>query len=132
MEVARSVERWKYRAKRLKTDLQTLYLASRDPRVPWPIKFFIIAVIGYAFSPIDLIPDFIPVLGYLDDLVLIPLGIALALKMIPAPILVECRERAAKFDQGKRKNWVAATLIVAIWVAVTSWIVVSTYTVWYK
>ena len=93
-----------------------LYLAYRDPRVPWYAKITAVVVVGYAFSPIDLIPDFIPVLGYLDDLILIPLGIALALKWIPDDVMDECRQKAQlSMAEGKPINWVAAGVIIAIW-----------------
>ncbi len=84
---------WKVRARQLRAETYALYLAYRDPRVPWVAKVLAAVVVGYAFSPIDLIPDFIPVLGYLDDLVLIPIGVALALRMIPAEVMDECRAR---------------------------------------
>ncbi|HYP41540.1 MAG TPA: YkvA family protein [Chloroflexia bacterium] len=107
---------WKQRARQLKTEVYALYLAYKDPRVPWYARIFAACVVAYAFSPIDLIPDPIPVLGYLDDLILIPLGIALAVKMIPAPVLSECRERArAAMQSGKPVNWIAASVIIAIW-----------------
>ncbi len=113
---ARTVERWKRRAKHVRVETYALYLAYKDPRVPWYAKVFVICVVAYALSPIDLIPDFIPVLGYLDDLVLIPLGVTLALKMIPKPVLDECRERARESLSGdKPRNWVAAGVIIAIW-----------------
>ncbi len=86
---------WKQRAKQLRTDIRTLALAARDPRVPLLLKLFILALVGYALSPIDLIPDFIPVLGYLDDLILLPLGILLAIRMIDPALLAELREKAA-------------------------------------
>jgi len=93
-----------------------LGIAGKDPRTPWCARIFAACVVGYAFSPIDLIPDPIPVLGYLDDLVLVPLGVALALKMIPQAILAECREKAqAAMSQGKPTNWTAAGVIIAIW-----------------
>ena len=108
---------WKQQARRLKVELHALYLAYRDPRVPWHARVFAACVVGYAFSPIDLIPDPIPVLGYVDDLVLVPLGIALARRMIPAAVLAEHRETARLASgQMKPKNWVAAAIIVAIWV----------------
>ena len=117
----RVVETWKQRARRLKTETYALYLAYRDPRVPWYARLFAVCVVGYAFSPIDLIPDPIPVLGYLDDLVLIPLGVALALKMIPPAMMAECREKAqAVMSQGKPTNWVAAAVIVAIWIGLAA------------
>jgi uncharacterized membrane protein YkvA (DUF1232 family) len=110
------VETWKRRARALKTELHALYLAYRDPRVPWYARLLAAAVVAYAFSPIDLIPDPIPVLGYLDDLVLVPLGIALALRMIPPDVLAECRARAeAVMATGRPTNWVAAAVIVGIW-----------------
>lgn len=97
--------------------MYAIYLAYKDPRVPWYARIFAALVVGYAFSPIDLIPDPIPVLGYLDDLVLIPLGIALAIKMIPPDVLTECREKAREvMRQGKPVNWLAAALIIIIWV----------------
>src|SRR3712207_2689743 len=112
-----TIERWKQRVRSLKTELYAIYLAYRDPRVPWYARVVTACVVGYAFSPIDLIPDPIPVLGYLDDLVLIPLGIALAVKLIPPAVLAECRERARdELRRGKPVNWLAAGMIVGIWV----------------
>ncbi len=111
-----AIERWKQRARQLKMETYAIYLAYKDPRTPWYARIFAACVVGYAFSPIDLIPDPIPVLGYLDDLVLVPLGVALALKMIPPTVLAECRERAqAAMGQGKPTNWAAAGVIIAIW-----------------
>lgn len=110
---------WKQRARQLKRETYALYLACRDPRVPWHAKVLAACVVAYAFSPIDLIPDPIPVLGYLDDLVLIPLGIALTLKLIPPEVMIECRERAAAVE-GKPTNWAAAAVIVAIWVGLAA------------
>ena len=108
---------WKGKAKALKEDVYALYLASKDPRTPWYAKAFAALILGYALSPIDLIPDFIPVLGYVDDLVLVPAGIALLLKMIPREVLEECRERAkAQPSPGSLKNWIAGIVIVLIWI----------------
>ena len=87
-------EKWKDLAKQLKVEVYAIYLAYRDPRVPWHARVFAACVVGYAFSPIDLIPDPIPVLGYLDDLILIPLGVKVALAMIPAQVMTESREKA--------------------------------------
>ena len=110
------IETWKQQARRLKLETYAIYLAYRDPRVPWYARLFAACIVGYAFSPIDLIPDPIPVLGYLDDLILIPLGIALALKLIPPAVMVECPEKAqAALSQGKPTNWVAAGVIITIW-----------------
>jgi uncharacterized membrane protein YkvA (DUF1232 family) len=106
---------WKQRARQLKRDTYALYLAYRDPRVPWYAKLLAACVVAYAFSPIDLIPDFIPVVGYLDDLVLVPLGIALSVKLIPPQVMAECRARAVEME-GKPPNWGAASVIVAIWI----------------
>lgn len=109
-------DRWKRHARRLKQEVYALYLVYRDPRVPWYARLFAACVVGYAFSPIDLIPDFIPILGYLDDLVLVPLGIALALRMIPPNVMAESRIRAEEvIRQGKPVNKVAAALIIAVW-----------------
>lgn len=106
---------WKQQARRLKLEIYALYLACRDPRVPWYARLFAAGVLAYAFSPIDLIPDPIPVLGYLDDLIMLPLGIALALKMIPVEVMTECREKAQDaLSQGKPTNWIAAGVIVVI------------------
>ena len=111
-----NMERWKRRVRQLKVETYALYLACKDPRVPWYAKVFAACVVGYAFSPIDLIPDFIPILGYLDDLVLVPLGITLAIKMIPQTVLDECRENAQEaLSRDKPRNWVAAGVIIAIW-----------------
>ena len=112
----RTLERWKQKSRHLKIEIYALYLAYRDPRVPWYAKAFVALVVGYAFSPIDLIPDFIPVLGYLDDLVLIPLGVAVAIKMIPEKVMDDCRIRAKEM-MGKKKpiNRIAAVVIICIW-----------------
>ena len=118
--MSRSLERWKQRARELKTETYALYLAVKDPRVPWYAKFSALCVVAYALSPIDLIPDFIPVVGYLDDLVLVPIGIALTIKMIPLDVLAECRAKAqARFAQDKFLGWVGAAFIIAAWLAIT-------------
>ena len=112
----RTIERWKQKSRHLKIEIYALYLAYRDPRVPWYAKAFVALVVGYALSPIDLIPDFIPVLGYLDDLVLIPLGVAVALKMIPEKIMEDCRIRSKEVMSKKKPiNRVAAVVIICIW-----------------
>jgi uncharacterized membrane protein YkvA (DUF1232 family) len=108
-------------AGRLKTELRALYLAYRDPRTPPHARVLAIVVVAYAFSPIDLIPDPIPVLGYLDDLVLIPLGIALAVRMIPSDVLAECREEARNAEpKAGPKGTAAAVVVVAIWLLLTA------------
>ena len=114
--LAQSLDTWRRRARRLKVETYALYLAYRDPRVPLHARLLVGLVVAYAFSPIDLIPDFIPVLGYLDDLVIVPLGIWLALRMIPRNVMVECRERAQEvMAQGKPVNRAAAVFIIAVW-----------------
>ena len=109
-----SLEAW---AGRLKTELRALYLAYGDPRVPTHARVLAIVVVAYAFSPIDLIPDPIPVLGYLDDLILIPLGIALTIRMIPPDVLTECRAKARNTEETKAgpKGTAAAVPVVAAW-----------------
>ncbi len=110
------IERLKHKVKLLRTETYALYLAYSDPRVPWYSKAFAALVVGYAFSPIDLIPDFIPFLGYLDDLILVPIGIAIAIKMIPDEVMEECRLDAREaLREGKPTNRVAAIVIVGIW-----------------
>ncbi|MHB1135004.1 MAG: YkvA family protein [Chloroflexota bacterium] len=110
------IQSLRQRARYLKSWSFALYLAYRDPRVPLHARLFALCVVAYAFSPIDLVPDFVPILGYLDDLVLIPIGISLAMRMIPRPVLDECRQRAeTAMAEGKPTNWVAAGVIVAIW-----------------
>jgi uncharacterized membrane protein YkvA (DUF1232 family) len=111
-----SIEEWRRRAGRLKTETYALYLAYGDPRTPWYARLVAACVVGYAFSPIDLIPDFIPVLGYLDDLVLVPLGVVLALKLVPASVMADCRTKAEEaVRNGRPTNWAAAGFVVAIW-----------------
>ena len=103
------------KVRQLKTDTYALYLAYKDPRVPWYAKVFVAIVVAYALSPIDLIPDFIPVLGYLDDLIIIPAGFYLSLKMIPQEVLEECREKAQSTPVNDKTKWFAALIIVLIW-----------------
>jgi uncharacterized membrane protein YkvA (DUF1232 family) len=118
------IDRWKQRAGQLKIEVYAIWLAYRDPRVPWYARIFAACVVGYAFSPIDLIPDPVPVLGYLDDLILIPLGVTLALKMIPAQVMAECRAKARDvMSQGKPVNRTAAVLIVAVWLLLAAAVV---------
>lgn len=105
-------------AKQLKKETYAIYLASTDQRVPWYARVLAGFTVAYAFSPIDLIPDFIPILGYLDDLIIVPLGIWLVLKMIPPAVLAECREKAAaEIERGKPINRAAAAVIIAIWIS---------------
>lgn len=111
----------KQRARHLKAETFALYLAARHPQTPWYAKFLVAGIVAYAFSPIDLIPDFIPIIGYLDDLILIPMGIALAIKLIPASVLAECRARAqATMQNGKPVSRVAGAVIIAIWLVLAA------------
>ncbi len=121
------INRWKARAKQLKLEVYALYIAYKDERTPWYAKVFAALVVGYAFSPIDLIPDPIPIVGYLDDLVLIPLGTYLAVKMIPPQVMADSRLKASELvAQGKPVNKLAAAIIVIIWIglAVSAGIIV--------
>ena len=112
------MQSWKAKARGLKTEVYAMYLAYRDPRVSWLARVVAGLVVAYAFSPIDLIPDPIPVLGYLDDLILIPAGVMLARHMIPPDVLAECRERAREvMAAGTPVNRAAAVVIVALWLA---------------
>ena len=103
-------------ARRLKRDTYALFLAVRDPRTPWYAKVVAACVVAYAFSPIDLIPDFIPVLGYLDDVIIVPLGIMLALRLVPPDVMAECRSTAdANRPSSKPRNYFGAAVVVAVW-----------------
>ena len=107
---------WTARLRALKRESLVVYYAARDPRLPWHVRLLALAVAAYALSPIDLIPDFIPVLGYLDDLVLVPLGVALVVKLTPADVLADARERAAHAAR-RPISVVAAAVIVLVWIA---------------
>lgn len=109
-----SMDRLKQWALKLKRDVHAVYLAARDPRTPWYVKALGLAVAAYALSPIDLIPDFIPVLGYVDDLLIVPLGIALVVRLIPADVMEEHRALAAMAQQ-RPVSRAAAAVIVLIW-----------------
>lgn len=99
-----------------KKELKALYIAYKRKDTPWYAKVFSIIVVGYALSPIDLIPDFIPIIGYLDDFILIPLGIYIAVRLIPKDILKECRSEAEVSANGEsKKGWLAAGIILGIW-----------------
>jgi len=105
-------------AHRLRNETYALYLAYRDPRTPWYARLFAACVVAYAFSPVDLIPDVIPVLGYLDDFLLVPLGMFLALKLIPTEVMADCRRRALALQQRPAANWFAGGLILGLWLLV--------------
>ncbi|MHC2992022.1 membrane protein [Pontibacter sp. HJ8] len=116
------LQQWKSFVRKLKEDIYTLYLAYRDPRVPFYAKVVLILTVAYAFSPIDLIPDFIPVLGYLDDLLLLPLGIWLSLKLMPPEVLQEYREKAKHQLQERKPNYWMAACIVLLWLLLGFWV----------
>ena len=108
--------RWRRWAAALRESVDALYLAGRDPRVPRTAKIIIALTVAYAMSPIDLIPDAIPLIGYLDDLILVPVGIWLALRLIPEPVWQECRQRAREQPVRLKQNRTAAVVIIAIWI----------------
>jgi uncharacterized membrane protein YkvA (DUF1232 family) len=115
---------WKRWARAIRRDAHALYLAARDPRVPWHAKALALAVAAYALSPIDLIPDFVPVLGYLDDLIIVPAGIALVVKLIPPAIMAQHRDAAAA-ALDRPVSRAAAAAIVAVWllsIGVAAWL----------
>ncbi len=121
------LDSWKARARALKREVVALVLAYRDPRTPWYGKVWAGIVVAYAFSPIDLIPDPIPVLGYLDDLVLIPLGVLIALRLIPPQVMLDSRARADEaLASGKPVSWVGAAIIAALWLILAGLAVVLT------
>ncbi len=109
------MDRLKHWARALKRDVMALSLAARDPRVPWLAKLIAAAVAAYALSPIDLIPDFIPVIGYLDDLLIVPAGIWLAIRLIPPDVMAELRAAAA--DAPRTRSLAGAAAVVAVWLA---------------
>jgi uncharacterized membrane protein YkvA (DUF1232 family) len=113
------VERLKEWARHLKKETYALYFAYRDPRVPWYAKLLVAFVVAHTFSPIDLIPDFIPVLGYLDDLIITPLGLALAIRLIPTEVMTEARIKAeSKIVEGKIVSRVGLLIVISIWLSV--------------
>ena len=118
-------DKLKAKAHQLKRETPTLFLAYRHPATPWYAKAFAAIVVGYAFSPIDLIPDFVPILGYLDDLILVPLGITSALKMIPKEALAAARKQAENEFKGEMpKNWLVGAVVILIWIALTALVVI--------
>lgn len=122
MEQDSFISKSKAWARSIKRDVIALWLAARDPRVPWHAKTIAALVAAYALSPIDLIPDFIPVLGYLDDLLIVPVGILIAVKLIPPDVMADLRLRAT--DQGRPKSTVGLIIVISIWIvsmALTIW-----------
>ena len=122
------MEKIKAWAKNLKRQIFILYFAYRDERVPWYVKLFTACIVAYAFSPIDLIPDFIPILGYLDDVIILPLGIMFALKMIPKDVISDCEVKANEMmKNGKPKNWIVGSLIIFIWSVIILWLILKVF-----
>jgi uncharacterized membrane protein YkvA (DUF1232 family) len=122
-------ERMRDWARSIKRDVHALYLAGRDPRVPWYAKTLAVVVAGYALSPIDLIPDFIPVVGYLDDVLIVPLGIMLVVRMIPPEIMAEHRA-AASAAQERPVSRTAAVAVALIWALLIALIGAVSYACW--
>jgi uncharacterized membrane protein YkvA (DUF1232 family) len=115
------IEKLKSRARVLKQEAYAIYLAARDPRTPWYAKALIFFVVAHTFSPIDLIPDFIPVLGYLDDLIITPGGIWLAVRLIPPEVLEEAQATAATQRLDPRVGIIGAGIIILIWILAIIW-----------
>lgn len=117
-----SISAWKQKARQVKQEVFALYMAMGDRRTPWYARALLVIIIAYAVSPVDIIPDFIPVLGYLDDLVLIPAGIALVTKLIPHEVMEECRTMARETRVPRKAGWIAAGVIILFWLMVILWI----------
>ena len=114
------------RAKKMKKEIGALYFAYKRPDVPFYAKLVSLLVVCYALSPIDLIPDFIPFFGYLDDLIIVPLGVALAIKLIPRDIMNECRQQSESiFKEEKPKKWIAGVIIICIWIIIITYILMK-------
>ncbi len=119
-----TIRKWRKAAVALKGEALALYFALRHPRTPRAAKVLAAAVVAYAFSPVDLIPDFIPFLGYVDDLVILPLGISMAIRLVPPDVMVECRAQAQRtMDRVRPVIWTAAIVIIVFWLVVIALIV---------
>jgi len=110
------LEKLKSHARALKKEVAVIYMAAKDPRTPWYAKGIAFVTIAYALSPVDLIPDFIPILGYLDDLVIVPAGIALAMRMIPPEVLAEARGQVAGSGLERSVGYVGMLMIIMVWI----------------
>jgi len=117
------LEKLKSRARALKNEVFAVYLAAKDPRTPWYAKVLIFLVVAHTLSPIDLIPDFIPILGYLDDLIITPLGLALAIRLIPVGVLEEAREKVAGSSVERSVRIVGVFVIVLVWIIIIFFII---------
>jgi len=119
------LQKIKHKASALKADIYALYFSTSDPRTPWHAKLLVAIIVAYAISPIDLIPDFIPIIGFLDDIILLPLSIMLAIKLVPETVLIECRKKATQVISDKKpRSWFAAAIIILIWLFMASLIIV--------
>jgi uncharacterized membrane protein YkvA (DUF1232 family) len=123
--VGEAFQTFKKRMGKIKEDIFIIAEAYKHPETPIYVKLFAIIVVAYAFSPIDLIPDFIPILGYLDDLILVPMAIAFLFRLIPDQIIKESREKVAESGKMKQKNWIAAAVIILLWALLLYWMVDS-------
>ena len=112
------LEKLKSRARALRNEAFAVYLAAMDPRTPWYAKALIFFVVVHTFSPIDLIPDFIPVLGYLDDLIITPVGLALSIRLIPAEVLEEARSKVAGSSLDRSVRYIGAGIIIFMWIVI--------------
>lgn len=121
--MSEAIQTFKRRMKKIKEDIFIIAEAYRHPETPFFAKLFAIIVVAYAFSPIDLIPDFIPILGFLDDLILIPLGIAILLKILPDQVIQDSREKVAAAGKVKHKNWAAGAVILLLWALLLYWLI---------
>lgn len=114
-------DNWRERVRRLQRETYVLYLAYSDPRMPWYARVWVLIVLAYAVSPVDLIPDFIPVLGFLDDLLLVPMGIWVAVRLVPAEVMADCREQAnEEMALGRGPGWAATVVVVGVWLALAA------------
>ncbi|MGE8207778.1 YkvA family protein [Heyndrickxia sp. NPDC080065] len=118
--MANKSNKWKELVQNIKRNIYILYLANRHPGTPWYAKAFSILIVAYALSPIDIIPDFIPILGYVDEAILLPIGILGAFSMIPKSILEECKAIASQNSTKLRKNWAAAIVILLVWISLAA------------
>lgn len=119
------LDRWRARVKALKREVVAVALAARDPRTPWAARLLVLAVVAYAVSPIDLIPDFIPVIGFLDELLLLPLALMLAIRLVPPDVIAEARAKADAIELEPSRA--AAAVIVAVWLGIAAG---ALYVVW--
>lgn len=121
--IRKTINHLQQRARSIKLESHAVYLASKDPRVPWYAKALAACVLAYLFSPIDLIPDFIPVIGYLDDLIVVPAGLLLVIRLIPPEVMAEHRETARVAALERKPNWIAAAVIGGLWLSLLALVI---------